>query len=112
MQPEYEEAGASLGHFYSLCFTVSALEMAPKSLEGHPITKFTGMSLAVRNKSYKTLRLWLDVTQERLGYIGRNGKLLIAMLTELRPGMSVKQGRQVTNVRTTGTTQCGKRNNE
>lgn len=39
---------ATLTHFVS---SSSALEMAPKSLKGHPITKFTGMSLAVRNKS-------------------------------------------------------------
>lgn len=39
-----------------------------------------------------------------------HGKLLIAMLTELRSGMSVKLERQATSVRTTVTTQCGKRN--
>lgn len=60
---------ATCTHFVSLS---SALEMAPKSLKGHPITKFTGMSLAVRNKSYKALCLWLDATQERLGCVGRN----------------------------------------
>lgn len=41
-----------------------------------------------------------------------HGKLLIAMLTELKPGMSVELKRQVTSVRITVTTQCGKRNNE
>lgn len=41
-----------------------------------------------------------------------HGKLLMAMLTELRPGMSVKQERQVTSVRTAGSTRRGKRDNE
>lgn len=54
----HRECSQSLGKLRLLLATStqfvsssSALEMAPKSLEGHPVTKFTGMSLAVRNKS-------------------------------------------------------------
>lgn len=41
-----------------------------------------------------------------------HGKLLMAMLSEPRAAMSVKRERQVTTVRTTGSTRRGKRDNE